>query len=561
MKKQQQPSAGMPAWLNDAVFYQIYPQSFYDSNGDGIGDLPGIIGKLDYIRSLGVNAIWLNPCYDSPFFDAGYDVRDYYKVAPRYGTNDDLVRLFDEAHKRGIRVVLDLVFTYMSIEHPWFRESCRPEPNEFTDRFIWTDSVFADADGMKNVHGYCDRDGNFIVNYFWTQPALNFGFADPKPEHPWQKPYDHPACEANRQELRKVIRFWLDRGADGFRVDMAGTFVKRDRNAGFKHTRMLFGEIRDMLDRDYPEAVLISEWGNPAQAIPCGFHVDYLLHYGPQAYVPLFRMNQAAQNNDPLAAGQRNKYAPDTRGSFFGRAGDGDIMLFLNQYLDWLDGIGGKGLISMPTSNHDMTRLCNGRDAQELKVCFAFILTMPGTPTIYYGDEIGIPYHPGLCSKEGGYYRTGSRTPMQWDRGANLGFSTAPAGRLYLPVQEGAGAVTVAEQDADGDSLLNTVRELTRLRQRHPALQTGGAFRPLYAQRRKYPFVYERSADGESIIIAVNPAAKEHTCEIGLPLASESISPLLVSGAQTRPANGCITVRMDGVSFGIWQVRRKKTGG
>ena len=136
MKPQSKVSSRMPEWLSSAVFYQIYPQSFADSNGDGIGDLQGIIGKLDYIESLGVNAIWLNPCYDSPFHDAGYDIRDYYKVAPRYGTNDDLIRLFEEAHKRGIRVVLDLVFTYTSIEHPWFIESCKPESmNSPTDSF------------------------------------------------------------------------------------------------------------------------------------------------------------------------------------------------------------------------------------------------------------------------------------------------------------------------------------------------------------------------------------------------------------------------------------------
>jgi maltose alpha-D-glucosyltransferase/alpha-amylase len=418
--------------------------------------------------------------------------------------------------------------------------------------------VFADTDGMKNVHGYCDRDGNFIVNYFWTQPALNFGFANPKPEYPWQKSYDHPACEANRQEMQKIIRYWLDRGADGFRVDMASTFVKRDGTCDMKNTRRLFGEVREMLDRDYPDAVLISEWGNPAQAIPSGFHVDYLLHYGPLAYVPLFRMNQSAQNNDQLTAGKKNKHAADTNGSFFSKAGDGDIMLFLNQYLDWIDALGGSGLISIPSSNHDMTRLCNGRDAQDLKVCFAFILTMPGTPTLYYGDEIGLPFQHGLRSKEGGYYRTGSRTPMQWDRSANLGFSTGPSDGLYLPVQEADAAVTVAQQEADDDSLLNTVRDLIRLRTKHPALGSYGAFKPLYAQRRRYPFVYQRSLDGETIIIAVNPAAQAYTCEIGLALASDAIISLNVSGAEMHPANGGRTIQMDGISYGIWQVRGGK---
>ena len=132
----------MSSWLDDAVFYEIYPQSFLDTNSDGIGDLPGIIARLDYVRELGCNALWLNPCFVSPFGDAGYDVADYCQVAPRYGTNDDLVRLFDEAHARGMHVLLDLVPGHTSIEHPWFRESAKAAPNELSGRYVWTDSVW-----------------------------------------------------------------------------------------------------------------------------------------------------------------------------------------------------------------------------------------------------------------------------------------------------------------------------------------------------------------------------------------------------------------------------------
>ena len=132
----------MPDWLKNAVFYEIYPQSFYDANGDGIGDIPGICEKLDYIKWLGCNALWLNPCFDSPFRDAGYDVRDYKKVAPRYGTNDDLLELFRKAHEVGMHVLLDLVPGHTSEEHPWFRQSCLPEKNEFSNRYIWTGSAW-----------------------------------------------------------------------------------------------------------------------------------------------------------------------------------------------------------------------------------------------------------------------------------------------------------------------------------------------------------------------------------------------------------------------------------
>ncbi|MBQ9347947.1 MAG: glycosylase, partial [Oscillibacter sp.] len=163
-------------WLKDAVFYEIYPQSFFDSNGDGIGDLNGITAKLDYVKSLGCSAIWLNPCFDSPFKDAGYDVRDYRKVAPRYGANEDLVRLFETAHQKGIRVLLDLVPGHTSEEHPWFLESKKAELNEYSDRYIWTGNWFQGAQGLRYISGEAERDGAYIINFFKSQPALNYGF-------------------------------------------------------------------------------------------------------------------------------------------------------------------------------------------------------------------------------------------------------------------------------------------------------------------------------------------------------------------------------------------------
>ena len=173
----------MVNWLKDAVFYEIYPQSFYDTNADGIGDFEGIIQKLDYIKSLGCNALWINPCFDSPFRDAGYDVRDYKKAAARYGTNEDLYRLFSEAHKRGIRVCLDLVPGHTSEEHEWFQKSGSAEPSEYDGRFIWTESWIRGMPGLIDIGGECDRNGRYMVNFFKCQPALNYGFLHP--EEPW----------------------------------------------------------------------------------------------------------------------------------------------------------------------------------------------------------------------------------------------------------------------------------------------------------------------------------------------------------------------------------------
>ena len=164
-----------PKWLENAIFYEIYPQSFKDTNGDGIGDIRGIIQKLSYIERLGCNAIWINPCFVSPFGAAGYDVEDYYTVAPRYGTNEDMAELFKEAHKRGMHVILDLVPGHTAVTHRWFRESMKAEKNEFSDRYVWTDSIWEEP-GMCCIKGISDRDGCCGVNFFSHQPALNYGF-------------------------------------------------------------------------------------------------------------------------------------------------------------------------------------------------------------------------------------------------------------------------------------------------------------------------------------------------------------------------------------------------
>ena len=241
----------MKQWLKDAVFYEIYPQSFYDTNGDGIGDLKGIIEKLDYIKELGCNALWINPCFDSPFKDAGYDVRDYKLIAPRYGTNADAKALFEAAHAKGIHVLLDLVPGHTSEEHAWFKESSKPEKNEYSDRYIWTDSCFSAGDGMPFIGGETDRNGTYILNFFKCQPALNYGYG--KCREKWQMPTDAPGPRATVEAVKDVMRFWLDMGCDGFRVDMASSLVKNDTHHK-KYTCAIWRDIAAMLDKEYPEA-------------------------------------------------------------------------------------------------------------------------------------------------------------------------------------------------------------------------------------------------------------------------------------------------------------------
>lgn len=531
-----------PLWLNDAVFYEVYPQSFQDSNGDGIGDLPGVIQRLDYIRSLGCNAIWLNPCFESPFGDAGYDVSDFYRVAPRYGDNGDLRRLFEEAHARGMKVCLDLVAGHTSTEHPWFKASARAERNEHTDRYIWTDSVWRSVPaGLSQINGFGERDGNYVTNFFHFQPALNYGFAHPDPAQPWQLPPNHPACLATREEMKRIMRFWLDQGADGFRVDMAASLVKNDPD--FSATMALWAEMRAMYDQEYPEAVLIAEWSDPSRAIPAGFHIDFLIHFNHPGYTSLFR---SEKERDLF------RFFNDMPPSYFDSAGEGDIQVFLGEYLRHLRNTREAGFISIPTGNHDIMRLAHGRSPRDLEVAFAFLLTMPGVPYIYAGDEIGQDYHQGLVSKEGGYNRTGSRGPMQWDDSPGAGFSTAPPEKFYLPVDPRPGRPDVASQETDPGSLLHHTRRLLGLRKAHPALGNASPFQPLFAEANRYPFVYSRGELARGgIVVAVNPANRMECCEIDFP-AELSLLPLYGGEEALARDETRITLQMPPVSFALW---------
>ncbi len=493
-----------PKWLKDAIFYQVYPQSFYDSNGDGIGDIPGLIEKLDYIQWLGCNAIWMNPCFDSPFNDAGYDVRDFYKVAPRYGTNADLRRLFKQAHKRNMRVLLDLVPAHTSDEHRWFRESCKPQKNKYTHWYLWTDSAWSwQKEGFSLIRGASDRNGCYLPSFFASQPALNLGFARPDPKQPWQLPVDHPDVQAVRREIKNILRFWLDAGADGFRADMASSIVKND--PGWKETSRFWREVRTLLDQRYPEAALLSEWSTPSAAIAAGFHADFMIHINDTAYDALFRQEI-----------WRNHWTRRNAPSFFDKQGKGDITAFLKPFLNYQAKIRRKGHICVPSGNHDISRLSYGRSGRELELAFAFLMTLPALPLVYYGDEIGMKYLRHLHSKEGGYERTGSRTPMQWTGGKNAGFSTAPKSKLYLPIDSAPGAPNVEKQSRQNNSLLNRVRQLIQLRRSAPALGRDGKLTLLCAEKGKYPLVYLRQAGRQRYLVVLNPSGQDQAATVPL---------------------------------------------
>lgn len=527
-------------WIKDAAIYQIYPQSYFDSNGDGIGDLPGIIKKLDYIKSLGVNLIWLNPCFDSPFQDAGYDVKDFYKVAPRYGTNKDLEKLFDEAHKRDLRVCLDLVAGHSSIECEWFKKSASVKENEYSDYYIWTDHWGNTPEYGKWINGCAQRNGNFMINFFWSQPALNYGFAKPDPDKPWEEPVDGKGPSKVIAELKNIMKFWLDMGCDGFRVDMASSLIKNDKNqkAVIKLWRK---NLHPWIRKNYPHAVTIAEWGCPSDAISkAGFDIDFMLHFGVPGYGEMFF-------NHSAVCGRQ------TDGNcFFDKKGKGSPSTFIKEYFKHFRKTKGEGFISIPTANHDFQRMNWDREIDDLKLIYAFIFTWPGVPSLYYGDEIGMRFIPNLPSKEGGYTRTGARTPMQWNKSKNAGFSKAPPSKLYLPTDPSKDYPNVLENEKDEDSLLNHVRKLLALRQSESALRNDGKTRMLYAKDGKSPLVYLRKNNESKYLIALNPSAKSK--KVNVVLKVENSEPALRKGMELKLKSGKASLEMEGRSWGIYKI-------
>ncbi|MGW0699090.1 alpha-amylase family glycosyl hydrolase [Streptomyces sp. NPDC002867] len=522
-----------PAWLADAVFYQIYPQSFADSDGDGIGDFNGITDRLDHLAWLGVNTVWLNPCFSSPFRDAGYDIDDYLALAPRYGTDDDLARLVAEAARRGIRVLLDLVAGHTSDRHPWFLASA-DDPADH--RYIWTDGDR--PEGFVASPGR--RPGAYLPNFFDSQPALNFGYARRDPAEPWRHSPDAEGPRANRQALRDVMDHWLRLGLAGFRVDMAASLVKDDPDK--RETAAIWTELRQWLDRTHPEAVLLSEWGDPAVSVPAGFHADFFLQFGgPTNGRPLRSLwnNRTGTDNDDW----------DPVDCFFDPEGKGTPAHFVEAWQSAVEAIGDNGFTALPTANHDFSRLnCGPRTPEQLPAAFAFQLTWPTLPAVYYGDEIGMRFVPDLPDKEGSvlgprYNRAGSRTPMQWDDTENAGFSTAPADALYLPLDPDPARPSVASQRADGGSLLNLVRRLIALRRGSPELGPSGSVEILHTG---YPFVHVR---GGRYLVVVNPAAAR---------AKVTVDESRTAGARPLEARGIRiadgTITAEGFAYGVYSL-------
>lgn len=548
-----------PEWLRDGVIYQVYPSSYKDSDGNGIGDIRGVISELDYIESLGVRAIWFNPLFVSGWIDGGYDVIDFYRVDPRFGTNNDMVELIEKAHAKGIKVMLDLVAGHTSDKHPWFIQSSQDTNLQYSDYYIWSDrlpdakaekdleTMLKDPNYMQNTIGKWmkseyPRNKFYMKNFYACQPSLNYGYANPDPSRPWEQGVDAPGPKAVRQELKDIIAFWYGKGVDGFRVDMANSLVKNDKDK--KEIMNLWREIREWSDKNYPDHVLMAEWGSPKYCLAAGYNIDMDLNstkaHNRRMYFD--RKHQADGGSYfSLDGGQ-----PSVR-DLYGNAWPEDkidskttaaemLKEYYDYFTDCLESTETMGYFATITGNHDHLRINMGarNTPDQLKVMLTWVLTMP-MPILYYGDEIGMRSLVDLPNVEGanhnGKERSGARTPMQWTSGETAGFSTCSPDKLYLPVctewspatsypqyldwkknfEAGKvkpiakGEITVESQDKDPESILNWTRELIALRKSSEALWADSKFIPVFNESQPYPMVYLRSNGKETFLIALNP--------------------------------------------------------
>jgi alpha-glucosidase len=480
-------------WWRRGVFYQVYPRSFQDSNADGVGDLRGIIARLPYLKGLGVDAVWLSPIFPSPMADFGYDISDYTGIDPLFGAMADFDELIGAAHGSGLKLILDLVPNHTSDRHSWFLESRRSRDNARRDWYIWRDPA---ADGGPPNNWLSEFGGSAWAYDVATGQYYYHAFLAQQPDLNWRNP-------DVRNAIYDAMRFWLRRGVDGFRVDVIWHLIKdaafRDNptNPGFREGRPPHEKILTQYSTDQPEVheviaemrrvidefearVLIGEIYLPFERL--------VTYYGKDlggAHLPFnFALLSAPWN----ARGIEKIIA------------DYEAVLPDGAWPNWVLG------------NHDRPRVASRVGQDQARVAAMLLLTLRGTPTLYYGDEIGMhqvaiapdqvrdPFEknvPGI-----GVGRDGCRTPMQWDATPNAGFSTA---RPWLPVAEDFQRENVVNLAADTGSILSLYKALIALRRRLPQLVSGD-YQPVAAQGDL--LLYRRQSEGQAITIALNLGAE-----------------------------------------------------
>lgn len=508
-------------WWRDGVIYQIYPRSFADSNGDGIGDLPGITGKLDYLADLGVDAIWLSPINPSPDKDFGYDVSDYKDIDPKFGCMADFEELVRQAHARKIRVILDLVLNHTSDQHPWFIESRSSKDNPKRDWYLWQSSdkdKDAPPNNWQSVFGgkaweYDEKTGEWYYHMFVKeQPDLN-----------WRNP-------EMRAEMMSIFRFWAERGVDGFRLDVFNEYFKDAdfRSNPYKIGIRPFDMQQHIYDADQPEMMsVVEEIRRTLDAYPERYAVgETFLADSKKAaeYCQPGRLH-AAFNFTFL----QNRWNPKG---------------FLKSILDWESVLSDEAWPNYVLNNHDQprsaTRFHAAENDERLKVAAAMLLTLRGTPFLYYGEEIGMRDIPlkksDIVDPVGLRYwpivkgRDGCRSPMQWSSEENAGFSV---GKPWMKIHTNFLKRNVENQKATEGSLSNFYRKLLQIRRSTSALQMG-MFVPLTYDPRQV-MAYLRQVEGQTVLVALNFGRRKIKLALGPRLNDAKWELLLSNKRETLP--------------------------
>ncbi|MFD0598274.1 maltose alpha-D-glucosyltransferase [Catellatospora coxensis] len=461
-----------PDWFKHAVFYEMLVQAGLDSDGDGRGDLPGLTRKLDYLQWLGIDCVWLPPFYDSPQRDGGYDVRDYCRILPEYGTLDDFVTFVDEAHKRGIRVITDLVLNHTSDTHQWFQESRQDPDGPHGDFYVWrdTDTEYADVriifSDTETSNWTFDpvRKQFYWHRFFSHQPDLN---------------YENPAV---REAMMAVVKFWLELGVDGFRLDAATYLYEREGTdcANLPETHAYLKAIRQMIDTEYPGRILLAEanlwpedlidyFGDPAVG---GDECHMAFHF---PLMPRIFMAVRRESRHPISEilAQTPVLPSGCQwGTFLRNHDELTLEMVTDEERDYLYNEYAKDP-RMRLNAGIRRRLAPmvDNDRNQIELFTSLLLSLPGSPVIYYGDEIGMGDNIWLGDRDS------VRTPMQWTAGRNAGFAHIDPARLYLPVNMGPvygyQAINVEQQLEQPASLLQWTRRMITLRKQHPALAVG----------------------------------------------------------------------------------------
>ncbi|MDP3680950.1 MAG: alpha-glucosidase [Flavobacterium sp.] len=517
-------------WWKEAVVYQVYPRSFKDSDGDGVGDLKGIISKLDYIKSLGIDAVWLNPIYTSPNDDNGYDISDYRQIMTDFGTMEDFDLLLKGMHERGIKLIMDLVVNHSSDEHEWFKQSRSSRDNKYRDYYHWWPAEkgkppyrWSFFDVNSDAWKYDAQTDAYYLHYFsQKQPDLN-----------WENP-------KLRQEIYEMMRFWLDKGIDGFRMD-AFQFASKDTT--------------------WPE-------------LPKGYEKNIIKYYGvgPHLHDYLQEMNREVFSKyDIMTVAEGAGSTPEDAMLFVDpdrkelnmayhfesvdigkHINDFGLVKYKDIFSRYDETFKDKGWLSIFLANHDQPRMVSkfGNDTPEFreissKMLSTFVMTMRGTPYYYYGDELGMTnirfdsiedYHDvdtrnkyiGLKNKGGDLKaflegqkqtsRENGRTPFQWDTTKNAGFTT---GKPWLKVNPNYTIINAEAQEKDPNSTLNYFRTLVQLRKKEPAFVYGKY--TLLDRENPNVFAYIRELEGKKILVLLNFSEKKSAFNIGVSTSKSKI--------------------------------------